>query len=148
MKRLITTGMLSIAVVSAATAQSKRVDQSSPFRTGIALFDAEKLDQAKATLTPLAKSGDSEAMYYLGRIAIEQSDGDAAVDWLEQAIKQNDRRSLYHQWLASAYGAKASGASMLAQMSLAPSVKREMERAVELDSTNIEARINLVGFYL
>ena len=32
-------------------------------------------------------------MIYLGRIAIEQSDGDEAVGWLEQAIKKNDRSS-------------------------------------------------------
>jgi tetratricopeptide (TPR) repeat protein len=148
MKRMLTAGMLLAAVVSAATAQTTKAPQTSPLKIGIAQFDAERLDQAKATLTPLAKSGDPEAMFYLGRIAIEQSDGDEAVDWLEQAIKKNERSSLYHQWLGSAYGVKAAGANPFTQMTLASSVKREMERAVELDSMNIEARVNLTQFYL
>ncbi|HSO93797.1 MAG TPA: DUF4386 family protein [Candidatus Dormibacteraeota bacterium] len=144
---VVTASML-LVIAATAGAQAKKVDRSSQLKAGIAQFDAEKLDQAKVTLTPFAKGGDPEAMCYLGRIAIEQADGDAAVDWLEQAVKLNDRSSPYHQWLASAYGAKALPANPFVQMRLAPSVKHEMERAVELDSTNIEARVNLVGFYL
>jgi tetratricopeptide (TPR) repeat protein len=36
----------------------------------------------------------------------------------------------------------------MAQMTLLPTLKRESERAVELDSTNIDARVNLMQFYL
>ena len=147
-KQMVAATVLVVAVGSAAAAQSKKSEPPSALKAGIAQFNAEKLDQAKVTLTPLAKAGDPDAMLYLGRIALEQSDPSSAVDWLEQAVKQNDRSSLYHQWLASAYGAKAVAANAFAQMALAPSVKREMERAVALDSTNIEARVNLTGFYL
>ena len=66
-------------------ARAIEIQKSSELKTGIAQFDAEKLDQSKATLTRLAKEVDEDAMLYLGRIAIEQSDGDEAVDWLEQA---------------------------------------------------------------
>src|SRR5205814_1955101 len=62
--------------------------------------------------------------------------------------KKNDRSSPYFQWLAIAYRVKATAAGPLAQMSLAGSLKQAMERAVELDSTNIEGRINLFQFYL
>ena len=148
MNRILSAGLLLTTIAFAATAQAPKTRQPSPLKTGIALFDAERLDAAKVALTPLAKSGDAEAMYYLGRIAIEQSDGDAAVDWLEQAIKQNDHSSLYYQWLGTAYGVKASAASMFAQMSIGPLLMHAMERAVELDSTNIEARVNLTQFYL
>jgi tetratricopeptide (TPR) repeat protein len=147
MKRILNSAMLLAAVVSTATAQTT-TPQTSPLQAGIAQFDAERLDQAKATLTPLAKSGDAEAMFYLGRIAIEQSDGDEAVTWLEQAVKKNDRSSRYHQWLGVAYGTKLIGANPFTAMRLGPSAKRAMERAVELDSTNIEARVNLIQFYL
>jgi TPR repeat protein len=146
--RVLTAFILVGVAGSAAAAQSKKPEQPSALKTGIAQFDAEKLDLAKATLTPLAKAGDPDAMLYLGRIATEQSDVNAAVDWLEQAVKKNDNSSVYHQWLGNAYGAKAGTASMFEQMSLAPKVKGEMERAVALDSTNIEARVTLVGFYL
>jgi hypothetical protein len=79
MKRILTAGMLLATAVSTATAQTTKSPHTAPLKTGIAQFDAERLDQAKATLTPLARSGDAEAMFYLGRIAIEQSDGDEAV---------------------------------------------------------------------
>src|ERR1700719_166656 len=128
LKQLLAASMLVVTVGSAAFAQSKKLDQPSALKTGTAQFDAEKVDQAKATLTPLAKAGDPDAMLYLGRIALEQSDLNTAVDWLEQAVKQNDRSSLYHQWLASAYGSKAQTANTFAQIGLARSVKREMER--------------------
>jgi tetratricopeptide (TPR) repeat protein len=141
-------GLLLVTVVSTAAAQATKAPQSSPLKAGIAQFDAERLDQAKATLTPLAKAGDADAMLYLGRIAIEQSDGDSAVSWIEQAARKNERSSLYQQWLAVAYSTKAASGGMLAQMSLAPSMRRAMERAVELDSANIEARVNLTQFYL
>jgi tetratricopeptide (TPR) repeat protein len=148
MKRFLHACVLLGALSATATAQRSGTNQTSPLKTGIAQFDAEKLDQAKATLTPLAKAGDADAMLYLGRIAIEQSDGDEAVDWLEQAVKKNDRSSTYHQWLGSAYSLKALSANALSRMSLATSLKRAMERAVELDSANIDARINLIPFYL
>jgi len=148
MKRILRAVLLLATMVSAANSQTPKARQPSPLKAGIELFDAERLDPAKATLTSLAKSGDAEAMYYLGRIAIEQSDGDAAIDWLDQAIKRNDRSSLYYQWLGMAYEVKASASNMFGKMSIASSVMRAMEHAVELDSTNIEARVNLAQLYL
>ena len=148
MKTTLNGALLFALVASTAAAQAKKPGQSLALSKGIAQYEAEQLDQAKTTLTPLAKSGDAEAMFYLGRIAIEQSDGDEAVTWLEEATKQNDRSSVYHQWLATAYGVKASAANPMTQMTLLPMLKRESERAVELDSLNIDARVNLMQFYL
>jgi tetratricopeptide (TPR) repeat protein len=148
MKRILRAGLLLATVVSAVTSQTPKARQPSPLKTGIDFFDAEQLEPAKATLTPLARSGDAVAMYYLGRIAIEQSDGEAAIDWLDQAIKQNEHSSLYYEWLGIAYEVKASASNMFGKMSIGPAVMRAMERAVQLDSTNIEARVNLAQLYL
>jgi tetratricopeptide (TPR) repeat protein len=147
MKGIVNRGLMMALLASSAAAQTNKSGQSVLLKTGIAQYEAEKLDEAKATLTPLAKAGDPEAMFYLGRVAIEQSDGDEAVTWLEEAAKKNDRSSVYHQWLATAYAIKAAAASPMAQMTLLPALKRESERAVELDSTNIDARVNLMQFY-
>lgn len=146
--RVVASCLMLIAIGSTSGAQKTKAPPPSPLKTGIALFDAEKLDQAKATLTPLAAAGDPDAMYYLGRIAIEQTKGDSAVSWLEQAIVKNGRSSLYYQWLGSAYSVQLSSANMFTQMSLAPKLKQVMERAVELDSSNVDARVNLTAFYL
>src|SRR4051812_26972304 len=101
MKQLLKASLLVVTVAATVIAQPTKAIPSSALKSGIAQFDAEKLNQAKATLTPLAKTGDADAMLYLGRIAIEQSNGDEAVDWLEQAVKKNDRSSVYQQWLAN-----------------------------------------------
>jgi tetratricopeptide (TPR) repeat protein len=136
-----------LATSTAVHAQAAKPRPASPINTAIAHFNADRLPQAKAAFTPLAKAGNHQAMYYLGRIAIDQDDGDEAVDWLKKAVKENDRSSLYHQWLASAYGTKA-GSSMMAAMAAAPTIKRETERAIELDPSNIEARILLTNYLL
>lgn len=148
MKRILHVCLVLGTLTLEATAQSSAAKQPSPLKNGIAQFDAERLDQAKATLLPLAKAGDADAMLYLGRIAIEQSDGDSAVSWIEQAIRKNDRNSTYYQWLGSAYSLKVMSANPLVRMNLGSSLKHAMERAVELDATNVEARINLLQFYL
>lgn len=147
MKRILNSAMVLVAVVSTGAAQTT-TPPNPQLQAGIGQFDAEKLDQAKATLTPLAESGDAEAMYYLGRIALEQTDADEAVNWLEQATKKNDRVSRYQQWLGAAYGTKLIGANPFTGMRLGPKAKGAMERAVELDPANIEARANLIQFYL
>src|SRR5438093_5551504 len=92
--------LLSVAGTSFAQGAKTRPPATpTALAAAIALYDADKLDQAKAKLTPLAAAGDAEAMFYLGRIAIEQNKGDEAVDWLEQAVKKNDRSSSYYVWL-------------------------------------------------
>lgn len=147
--RLAASCLLSISIAATSSSQStKSRPPASPLAAGIALYDAEKLERAKSLLTPLAAAGDPDAMFYLGRIAVEQNRGDEAVDWLEQAVKKNDHSSAYYQWLGSAYSLKLSAANMLTQMSMVPTFKRVMERAVELDSTNVDARVNVIGFYL
>src|SRR4051812_39835576 len=152
MPRPATLLLLLFVATQAVRAQGRKapVQQASvsPLAKGIAHFDAERLEPAKAAFTPLAAAGDPDAMYYLGRIAIEQSQPDTAVNWLEQAVKKNDASSLYHQWLATAYSARMLAGGMMAQMSGAPAFKRELLRAVELDSTNIDARVTLAQFYV
>jgi tetratricopeptide (TPR) repeat protein len=148
MKQILQVCILLGGLAPVAIAQRSSTTQTSPLKIGIAQFDAEKLEQAKATLTPLAKAGDADAMLYLGRIAIEQSDGDEAVNWLEQAIKKNDRRSTYHQWLGTAYSIKGMAANPLSRVSLVGSMRHAMERSIELDSSNVDARVILLQFYL
>ena len=75
MKRFLNTGVLLAAMVCTANAQRTGTPHPSSLTTGIAQFEAERLDQAKATLTPVAKAGDAEAMYYLGRIARPRTGG-------------------------------------------------------------------------
>jgi hypothetical protein len=83
--RLATSCLLSISIAAVSIGQpTKSRSPASPLSAGIALYDADRLERAKSLLTPLATAGDPDAMFYLGRIAVEQNRGDEAVDWLEQ----------------------------------------------------------------
>lgn len=113
------------------------------------LFQERRYDEARAAfLAQLARNrGDANAMYHLGRIAVAQQKTGEAIDWFEKAVDRDDRNALYHFWLASAVGDEAQRASKLRQPFLARRVKREFERAVELDPTMLDARFGLLDFY-
>jgi tetratricopeptide (TPR) repeat protein len=140
--------VLLVVIASLSNAQAPKNPQSKDLKAAVAHFDAERLDQAMAGFAPLAGAGDPDAMYYLGRISFDRAQYDEAIDWFGQAIKRNDASSLYHQWLGSAYAQKLSSGNPLMAMSMAPTVKAEMLRAVELDSSNVDARVNLAAFYM
>ena len=112
-------------------------------------FRARELDQARAAvLTQLQQSPrDASAHYCMGRVADAQSRSGEAVDWFEKAVSLDDRNAEYHLWLGNALGEEAQKANKFRQPFLARRVKTEFERAVELDSTNLDARHGLIQFY-
>lgn len=88
-----------------------------------------------------------EAQFYLGRIAFDKEDYDAAEEYFEEAIDYNDNNSDYHLWLGNTYGVVAQDANMFKQGLLAPKIKSEFERAVELNDKNVDALMGLVQYY-
>ena len=61
------------------------------------------------------------------RQAYSKSDYHTAVNLAEEAIKKNERSSLYHQWLSAAYSLKGSASNPLTQMTLAPELPGALE---------------------
>jgi tetratricopeptide (TPR) repeat protein len=90
---------------------------------------------------------DARAHYYLARLALLDDDADAAAEHAESAVKIDDSISNYHLWYGKAISQQAIHASILERMSLAGHARSELERAVELDARNIDARDALVDFY-
>jgi tetratricopeptide (TPR) repeat protein len=82
----------------------------------------------------------------MGRIALQEEHSSEAVDWLEKAVKADDRAE-YHVYLGSALGEEAQRASKFRQPFLARRVKSEFERAVALDPRSVEARYGLIQVY-
>jgi tetratricopeptide (TPR) repeat protein len=82
------------------------------------------------------------------KAALDRDDNEKAADLLEQAIKINPRNPETHLMLASAYGDLAQKAGIFKQASLGKKAKAELERTVELDPRNFEARNGLISFYL
>jgi tetratricopeptide (TPR) repeat protein len=121
----------------------------SPLDKATALFKDKKYTEAKKLLEPV-KEGDKDyalAQYYLGRIAFDEARLDDAEDFLEAAIEANDKVADYHYWMGNTLGRIAQSSNMLKQGMLAPQIKSEFERTVELDPSNVNAYHMLIGFY-
>jgi tetratricopeptide (TPR) repeat protein len=116
--------------------------------SAVQLYRAHRYAEARAVLGPASTGGDVRAYYWLGRIAAAQNDADAATRWLEKAVHTNDTSSEYHLWLGRVYGIRAEHASLFKRAGLAKRTKAEFERAVALDPRNIDARADLVTYYL
>ena len=99
-------------------------------------------------LSVSAQTNDPQRLYQLGRDAIAHGDADKAIECFEKAValKPNDAR--YHYQLAAAYGQSAVTASMFSRMSIAGKAKGEYQRAIELDSNYLPARMALLEFDL
>lgn len=65
----------------------------------------------------------------------------------ENLVQVNSENSNYYHWLGKSYGRIAESSSWLSAMSMAKKTKKAFEKAVELDSKNIEALRDLKQYY-
>jgi len=120
------------------------------FDKGITLYNSEHYEEAKA-LFEKELEGDSnlpEVHYYLGRTYLMLGNQEKAVDHCELALDQKSDVAEYHFWLGQALGMMAMNSNVLKQAWLAPQIKDEFEKTVELDSTHIQGRIQLMNYYI
>jgi tetratricopeptide (TPR) repeat protein len=134
------------AAAIAALVLAPMVANAQSLEAGVRLFDAKKYAEAKAVFAPAAGQN-AEAAYYMGRIAVAESD-DKAVDWFDKATKMNPNSSLYFDWYGRALGDQAVHGSKWKLPFLAPKVKNAFERAVALDPNNLDAREDLMQYYI
>lgn len=93
------------------------------------------------------QTGFADAQYYLGRISFNDEKWDEAAEYLEKAISVNQSVADYHYWLGNTYGSQAQDANFFKQGILAPKIKAEFEKTVQLDPQNIDAYRGLISFY-
>jgi len=108
------------------------------------------IDDAIASLQGQLKNSPSDASlyHYLTRAYFALQDWDRAISNGEKAIALASDNSDYHLWLGRAYGEKADRANPFSAASLAGKLRKEFERAVQLNPKNVEARTDLAEFYL
>src|SRR5258706_9022225 len=113
------------------------------------LFEGAHYNEAKAELLALQKADDRDAAaaYYLGRIAAFDNDGEEAIRQLERAVDLEDGNALYHAWLGNAVRDEAMHAGALKMPFMARRLRKEWERAVQLDPGQLDARLGLVMFH-
>lgn len=94
-----------------------------------------------------ADENDPVGHYYLGRIALVDDEADLAIDHLKRAVALAEDSSTYRSWLGRAYIAKLQTVSFFEKGVISGRALEQLEKAVELDPANIEARISLGGYY-
>ena len=106
--------------------------------------EARKFFEGYAAKSPR----DADAAMYLGRTYLALRKTDPAVDWLEKAAALAPASSEKQWWLGRGYGAAALQANLLSAAGLAKKTKAAFDKAVALDPANLDARDDLILFYL
>jgi tetratricopeptide (TPR) repeat protein len=105
----------------------------------------EALSLLKASLA--VNPEDAEAHSLLCRVYYQEQRWDDAIRECEAAVRLMPGDSNYHLWLGRAYGEKADSIHSIKAYGLAKKVRDEFERAVQLDSKNVDALSDLGEFY-
>jgi len=137
-------------LLAAALAVPVRAADPPAVEEGVRLFRDGRLEEARVALTPAAEANppNATAIFYLGRIALAREDAKDAQRRFEVAVALDEQSSTYHLWLGRAYGSQAQRAGKLSQIGLAKKTKAEFERASALDPENLDAREDLIQYYL
>ena len=71
----------------------------------------------------------------------------AAIPLLEKCVAAEPRNSKFHQWLGRALGLQAAQNGIMSGAMSVRKVRFELEKAIELDPLNLEARQDLAIMY-
>jgi len=117
---------------------------------GKKLLQEEKPKEAKVVLEQVVKAEpkNHEANYLLGFIYALEGDYDKCIKYAKKAVELEGSNSEYHLWLGRCYSVKAMNSSKIKAPFTAKKGKSEFEKAVELDSANLEARFALFQYHL
>ncbi|MCK9209949.1 MAG: tetratricopeptide repeat protein [Ignavibacteriaceae bacterium] len=113
------------------------------------LLQNNKLSEAKSTLEKLINNdkNNAEAHFYLGKTLLRMKEYEDASDEFEAAIKINYNNADYHFWFAQAMGQDALNSSVFTQIKLAPRIKDEYMKTVQINPAHVQGRMGLIGFY-
>jgi len=116
----------------------------------VQLFKESHFAKAKEIFQSSLKKdpNNSEAAFYLGRIYLVEDSLEKSIKYLKEAAVLDGNSSENHHWLGIAYGQKAQKAGFLKKAGLAKKMKKEIERALELDPDNVDAHFSLMQYYL
>ena len=134
--------LLCLFLVKSSPAQDYTLDE------GKKLFDQEEYAQAKEVLLKVVQTEpeNPEVNFLLCKTFLYLGDHDNCVKYGEKAVKLNDSNSNYHLWLGRGYGIQAQKGSKIKAIFRAKKCKGEFEKAVALDSTNVNARLDLLQY--
>jgi tetratricopeptide (TPR) repeat protein len=115
-----------------------------------AALKAGRMDEAVSLLREATKTqaNDAEAWHLLSRAYLVLGRWDDAVKAGERAAALQPNNSDYHLWLGRAYGEKAENSPFWTAWGMAKRVRMEFEKAVQINSNNVDAMSDLAEFYV
>jgi tetratricopeptide (TPR) repeat protein len=136
--------LAAISFGASARAQTYTLEQ------GKKLMDEWEFERAKDVLLEVVEEqpDNAEANFLLCHAFLALGDHDNAIKYGKKAVELDDSVSNYHLWLGRAHGMQAQNGSKIKAIFRANRAKGEFERAVELDSTNIDARLQLAQYLM
>jgi tetratricopeptide (TPR) repeat protein len=123
---------------------------SQSFESGVEQFESGDYLAAKQTFNSIQSSdkNNPQIYFYLGRVEFELDKYGDAVKQFEKASDLDSDNSYYYMWLGHAFGRQAQEASVLRQAGHARNSRRNYEKAIEMDPSNIEARESAMEYYM
>lgn len=114
-----------------------------------ALFEARD-PQAPALIAALlkAKPDDLDAQLLQIRLLLREGKAEDAVDAAEELVDAQPQSAQAQYWLGNAYGSRIGQVGMLSKMMIAGNLRDAYQEAIRLDPELVDARANLVQFYL
>jgi len=112
-----------------------------------AISELLSLGRMNEAIRVLTTRDDAESLNLLSRAYYATERWDDAVKYGERAVTLRPNDAYYHLWLARAYGEKAASSNPLTSAAIARKARSEFERAVQLDPSNVEARLDLAQYY-
>lgn len=116
----------------------------------ISLIEENRNEKAKEILEDLLDNDENnaEVNFYLGRTYLNLKDYSEASDYFEDAIEIDDNNAEYHFWLAQAYAGDAQESNFFSAAFIAPKIKDEFAKTVEIDPKHLGGYIGLANFHL
>jgi len=135
--------VLCLLLMAAASADAASVAETRALLEG---RDA----RAPAAVAALMRTepGNAEVRLLQVRLLLQQGKAKAAIDVAESAVALAPGNAQTHYWLGNAHGSRIGQVGMVSKLALAPKLRDAYERAVVLDPNLLDARANLLQFYL
>ena len=111
-------------------------------------FDNKELKKTKVIFKELLEENHESAIsnYYFGRVLFEEKNFDEAIDYLKEAVEYDEENSEYCFWLAKAYTSEINNVNFISKGIYSSKAMSNLEKSIELDPANIEARQYLAMF--
>ena len=124
---------------------NKCLQRKSPFFFGLMLLLVYLSTGVQAAGNDVGQ--ESQNRYMEGKRLYSTGDFEKAIKVFTELTETSPDNSEYHHWLAKSYGRLAEQSSLLTAYKLSQKTRSELETAVALDDSNVDALSDLKDYY-